>query len=295
MLSGRIVILAAGAAETPSILLRSTSREWPQGLANGSGLVGRNLMRHLIDLHLFVPQTEGPIESRQKELAFNDFYVVDGMKLGTVQSFGSLPPGLMLATTLQKDIRNAAGKLAAALFAPFKGLVAAGLEWTLNRGVLLASILEDLPYAENRIVPSRTTAPRGAPRYLMHYTTNTADQVRIQTFRRHVATLFKGRRHMLMKQTQNNQLLGHICGTCRFGIDPATSVLDPENRAHGFTNLYVVDASFFPSSAGTNPSLTIAANALRVAQRITGSEARNVPQDDESSEQQRPTRSVQCE
>jgi choline dehydrogenase-like flavoprotein len=62
--------------------------------------------------------------------------------------------------------------------------------------------------------------------------------------------------------------LGHVCGTCRFGTDPKTSVLDPHNRAHEVDNLYVVDTSFFPSSAGLNPSLTVAANALRVAAHI---------------------------
>jgi choline dehydrogenase-like flavoprotein len=62
--------------------------------------------------------------------------------------------------------------------------------------------------------------------------------------------------------------IGHACGTCRFGNDARASVLDANNRAHGLSNLYVVDASFFPSSGGTNPSLTIAANALRVANVI---------------------------
>ena len=60
-------------------------------------------------------------------------------------------------------------------------------------------------------------------------------------------------------------MLGHVCGTCRFGDDPATSVLDRNNRTHEVANLYVVDGSFLPTSGGTNPSLTIAANALRVA------------------------------
>ena len=67
---------------------------------------------------------------------------------------------------------------------------------------------------------------------------------------------------------ENNLNFYHACGTCRFGDDPETSVLDANNRAHDIENLYVVDASFFPSSAGINPSLTIAANALRVAEKI---------------------------
>jgi choline dehydrogenase-like flavoprotein len=68
-----------------------------------------------------------------------------------------------------------------------------------------------------------------------------------------------------LRTGDNNSTLGHVCGTCRFGTDPKASVLDPQNRAHEVDNLYVVDASFFPSSAGLNPSLTVAANALRVA------------------------------
>jgi choline dehydrogenase-like flavoprotein len=67
---------------------------------------------------------------------------------------------------------------------------------------------------------------------------------------------------------ENNLNFGHTCGTCRFGEDPTTSVLNRDNRAHDVENLYVVDASFFPSSGGTNPSLTIAANALRAAEAM---------------------------
>ena len=67
---------------------------------------------------------------------------------------------------------------------------------------------------------------------------------------------------------KNNINFGHACGTCRFGSDPTKSVLNEKNRAHDLDNLYITDASFFPSSGGTNPSLTIAANAIRVAEEI---------------------------
>ena len=77
---------------------------------------------------------------------------------------------------------------------------------------------------------------------------------------------------MLIKQAENNARIAHACGTCRFGTDPYTSVLDASNRAHDMDNLYVLDASFFPSSGGTNPALTLAANALRVADIILGRE-----------------------
>jgi choline dehydrogenase-like flavoprotein len=62
----------------------------------------------------------------------------------------------------------------------------------------------------------------------------------------------------------------HQCGTVKFGTDPAKSVLDPFCRSHDVPNLFVVDASFFPSSAAVNPALTIAAQALRVADHILG-------------------------
>jgi choline dehydrogenase-like flavoprotein len=60
----------------------------------------------------------------------------------------------------------------------------------------------------------------------------------------------------------------HQAGTARFGTDPESSVLDLDCRAHDLDNLYIADASFFPSIGAVNPTLTIIANALRVADRI---------------------------
>lgn len=64
------------------------------------------------------------------------------------------------------------------------------------------------------------------------------------------------------------QAVGHQCGTCCLGEDPTTSVLDPNCRTYDIDNLYVVDGSFFPSNSGVNPTLTIIANALRVADHL---------------------------
>ena len=75
-------------------------------------------------------------------------------------------------------------------------------------------------------------------------------------------------KYRLLKQAENYERIAHACGTCRMGTDPANSVVDRDNRAHDLDNLFIVDSAFFPSSGGTNPSLTIAANALRVAERI---------------------------
>ena len=70
--------------------------------------------------------------------------------------------------------------------------------------------------------------------------------------------------HTLMPLETNS----HQCGTMRFGNDPATSMLDPYCKTWDIDNLYVVDASFFPSSTAMNPALTIAAQALRVGEQI---------------------------
>jgi choline dehydrogenase-like flavoprotein len=94
------------------------------------------------------------------------------------------------------------------------------------------------------------------------------EKARIEAFRGLMKQALKPYSFSVVKQAANNQRIAHVCGTCRFGTDPADSVLDANNRAHGLANLYVVDASFFPSSGGTNPSLTIAANALRVAAHL---------------------------
>jgi choline dehydrogenase-like flavoprotein len=91
---------------------------------------------------------------------------------------------------------------------------------------------------------------------------------RIRLFRRLYRKALS-RHRLLVLSPEVSLNYGHPCGTCRFGSDPASSVLDANNRAHEVENLYVVDASFMPSSGGANPSLTIAANALRVAAHIS--------------------------
>jgi len=261
-----VVVLAAGALETPRILLDSASGAWPQGLANASGLVGKYLMRHHIDLYLIEPKLKGEFDNRQKELAFNDFYLKDGQKLGSVQSFGRLPPPATLAASVADDLRQGPLPWAAPLFKLAKPFVTPVLDGLVHRRMILATTLEDFPYADNRVEPAREDA-RGA-RLAIEYRLRDADRARIAAFRTRMRDVLAGYSFKLIKQAENNQRIAHVCGTCRFGDDPAQSVLDRNNRAHGLANLYVVDSSFFPSSGGTNPSLTIAANALRVADHL---------------------------
>jgi choline dehydrogenase-like flavoprotein len=263
-LRGKRVILAAGALETPRILLGSASADWPNGVANDSLLVGRNLMRHHIDLYLVDPKVRR-FDNRHKEFAFNDFYQKDGQKLGSVQSFGRLPPAPVLAASMADDLRQGPLPWSAALFKLAQPAIQPVLRTLVNDRMILASTLEDLPYADNRVA----LAPAGSEaRLTLTYRVRQHDKARIGAFRSLMKQVLKPYSFSVVKQAENNQRIAHVCGTCRFGTDPADSVLDENNRAHGLINLYIVDASFFPSSGGTNPSLTIAANALRVAEHL---------------------------
>lgn len=268
-LCGKTVILAAGALESPRILLNSVSQHWPRGLANDTMLVGKNLMRHHVDLYLITPQQPGPIDNRHKEFAFNDFYHADGKKLGSVQSFGRLPPAPVLAASLEQDLRDGVVPWLAPLLKLAKPLITPFLERLVDQNMVLATILEDLPYADNLVKPLPGSTRSGGARLAISYRARAYDRERIEAFRAAMKGVLKPYRYTMVKQAENNQRIAHACGTCRFGTEPSASVLDKYNRAHGLSNLYIVDSSFFPSSGGTNPSLTIAANALRVAEAIS--------------------------
>ncbi|WP_422746631.1 GMC oxidoreductase [Mycobacterium sp. WMMD1722] len=256
-LRARVVVLAAGALATPLLLLASRSGQWPRGLANSSDLVGRNLMRHLLDPVEIWPQPDSAITDANKEIGLNDFYFHQGQKYGTVQSFGAIPPMEWLVN------RPGAQGRALRLMTP---VVRRVYERFFTGGLVLAAMMEDLPYLDNRVLPPDPAG--GRPHARIHYRLHANEIERHGAFMRLFHELLSPFRSRSLGSGRNNANLGHVCGTCRFGTDPATSVLDAHNRAHELDNLYVVDTSFFPSSAGLNPSLTVAANALRVAGHI---------------------------
>ncbi|WP_445371034.1 GMC oxidoreductase [Methylomonas sp. HW2-6] len=257
-------VLAAGALATPIILLRSATEKYPNGLGNRSGMVGKNLMRHFVDMYVFYSATKPKKYENIKEIAFNDFYCSQKIKLGTVQSFGWMPPASMLVETIEQDIRNSGFTFAAYLYKGIKPILVPIIEGMLCNRLILASTLEDLPYTDNRVIPDENSSVK------FTYKIKDYDKRRIEKFRMELKRVFKPLRPMLIKQAENNERLAHVCGTCRMGDDPLTSVVDKFNRVHDFDNLTIIDSSFFPSSGGTNPSLTIAANALRVADRLLG-------------------------
>jgi len=261
--SGRMFVLAAGALATPALLLRSASPIWPDGVGNRSGLVGRNLMFHVSDFMAVRSRHKASQVGPRKALSLNDFYMHDGVKLGTFQSVGiSVDPGYVLSylrTVFQKS-----PSWQRALMAPFLRVVARVAALYFDGAAMFASIVEDLPYHENRVVPD----PRAKNGLHFEYRYPEELRSRTHTFRRTLASSIRRHHRTMVLSGDNNLNFGHTCGTCRFGEDPSASVLDRNNRSHDLSNLYVVDASFFPSSGGTNPSLTIAANALRAAEAM---------------------------
>jgi choline dehydrogenase-like flavoprotein len=216
-------------------------------------------MRHLIDLIEIWPQPECKTTGENKEIGFNDFYFWEGQKYGTVQSFGSMPPIEVLAN------RPGWRPKALRLMSPAARRIH---ERFLNGGLVLALIMEDLPYLDNRVLPCDRPSLDGRQRLRIQYRFHANEIERRAAFLRQVKEVLKPFRRITLRGAQNNEAVAHVCGTCRFGTDSKSSVLDPQNRAHEVDNLYVVDASFFPSSTGLNPSLTVAANALRVATHV---------------------------
>jgi choline dehydrogenase-like flavoprotein len=125
---------------------------------------------------------------------------------------------------------------------------------------VFATVVEDLPYASNLVTARSGVWDDVGWEYVPSQELRERSHSLLQRFSAAAERYFE----IEPRGTLGTSNLGHACGTCRFGSDPRTSVLDRNNRAHDLDNLYVVDASFFPSSGGIQPSLTIAANSLRV-------------------------------
>ena len=129
------------------------------------------------------------------------------------------------------------------------------------RGVDWLAMSEDLPDPDNRVTVERDGRIR------LTYRPNNV-RAHEELVRRFTAVLKQLGFWKVMAYSHRTRNTTHQCGTLVFGTDPRTSVLDTFCRTHDVDNLFVVDASFFPSSAAVNPGLTIAAQALRVADHI---------------------------
>lgn len=260
-LKARHVVLAAGALASPGLLMASTSAQDPNGIGNTHDLVGRNLMFHLTEMFALWPKTTAPDSGPSKSVAYRDHYAKDHTRLGMVQSMGieASYGEITHYLNLMFDRSILRGIKALRQFTRVPAFLAHRL---FGKAQLFAGILEDLPYRENRVLPTDDL-----DRLAFEYHFAPELLARRKTFRKAIKRGLRGhRRAFLTYQPELN--FGHPCGTLVFGKDPATSVLDKNCRVHGLRNLTVADASFMPTSFGVNPSLMIAANALRVADTI---------------------------
>lgn len=252
---GKTIVVSCGAANSAKLLLMSANEKHPKGLANGSDQVGRNYMFHNSQAVLAL-SLEPNLTKFQKTLSLNDFYFgMEGFNfpMGNIQMVGkSLGP----MYKGEKPIETALAPMMA-------------LDKIAEHAVDFWLSTEDLPDPNNRI----TVDKEG--RVTLHYTPN--NQVPQKKLYEKLKSLLNHLgmhpdhlipRHVYLKTSIPLAGVAHQAGTCRFGKDPSTSVLDVNCKAHELDNLYVVDTSFFPSIGAVNPSLTAIANALRVGNHL---------------------------
>ncbi len=254
-LTADVVVLACGAANTAKLLLRSATDLHPNGLANASDQVGRNYMFHNSQAVLALSRDENPTIF-QKTLGLNDFYFKGpdfDFPMGNIQMVGKSQAPMFRGE-----------KPGETRFAP---------QWSLDdvarHAVDFWLSTEDLPRPENRVTVD------GEGRLTLAYTaTNEEPKQRLYAqLRSMLQHLGMHGDHLLHRYAyMKNEIpvagVAHQAGTCRFGDDPATSVLNRDCRAHELDNLYVADTSVFPSIGAVNPALTAMANALRVGDHV---------------------------
>ncbi len=237
--AAKIVVLAAGAVNSAVLLLRSAER----GVANRSGMVGRHFMNHNLSAVIAIDPRAVNDSVYQKTLSINDFYLDDGRggpPLGNIQLLGRVT-----GPVLKSDL---------------KWVPEGALNWISRHAVDWLAMSEDLPDPDSRV---------------------TVDGDRIcldwkrSNWTAHLALVSRLRERLraagypiVLARAFDRRTPSHQCGTVRIGSDGAVAPLDPFCRAWDHRNLFVVDASVLPTSAGVNPALTIAAQALRVADHI---------------------------
>jgi len=243
-----LIVVSCGAVNSAALLLRSANDKHRDGLANSSGLVGRRYMAHLATMMQgFHPMRRNGAVF-QKTVAINDFYLRGPdtpYPLGQIQSQGRTH-GVMAQVVGDTIIPR---------------IPLWAYDWWVAHGVDWLAMSEDLPRDNNRV----TVETDGRIR-LTYEPNNLAAHARLVAETERI--LKRLGFWIVMKHSHNTRNTTHQCGTVVFGRDPRTSVLDTYCRTHDVDNLFVVDGSFFPSSAAVNPGLTIAAQALRVADHI---------------------------
>ncbi|MBD2359166.1 GMC family oxidoreductase [Tolypothrix sp. FACHB-123] len=256
MFSGDIVAIACGAINSSVLLLKSANEKHPNGLANSSGLLGRNFMKHVLGSIIGVSKKPNPTLF-QKTLSINDFYWGEegyDYPMGQIQTLGKVSKEALEGNP--------------EAYAPLtpEQVATHSIDWWLT--------VEDLPNPNNHVRVD-------GDKIILEYIENNSESYnRLETRWIEILKSIECGQEIMPNcsyfvgagKTYTGKLpldgVGHQVGTARFGEDPKTSVLDLDCRTHDIDNLYIVDGSFFCSSGAVNPTLTIIANALRVGDRL---------------------------
>lgn len=248
--SADTIIVAAGAINSAALFLRSKRDQHPHGLANGSGLVGRNYMSNTNATFVAVSKEPNP-SSFQKTLALADFYWGDEdypYPMGYIQMLGKVD-ALLMKYESPSPVEGMT----------YEEMAAHSLDFWLQS--------EDLPDVNNGITLN------AAGQIAFHYERNNFEaHQRLTDKLRSLLSHIGCHEHLVPIDyyfgQQFSYNLAHQMGTMKMGTDPATSVLDPYCRPHELDNVFVTDGCFFVSSGAVNPTLTIIAQTLRVADFI---------------------------
>ena len=240
----RLFVLSAGAINSAAILLRSASEKHPLGLANSSGLVGRYYMNHNCTALMGLMPARVNHTRFPKTVCLNDFYFAGSASdkpLGNLQPLGKIQEPMLRGALprVPKFLRHQLARHSS--------------DWYV--------MSEDLPHVDSRVL----LRPDGAIQLNWRRSNLRAHRTFVGVAKRLLKDVGFP---IVLSKPFGTDTPSHQCGTARFGDDPAASVLDTHCRTWDHDNLFVVDASFFPSSAALNPALTVAAQALRAAQHI---------------------------
>lgn len=260
----KAVVLAANGIGTPRLLLLSESAAFPNGLANSSGMVGKNLMLHpnteaigLYDDR--IESWQGPAGQLLYSLQFYETDAQRGFYRGSKMNLMPVPGILRLLQSMgTRAFEEKWGKVAGEIVAHG----GRALSWAAN--------VEDLPEETNcvELDPNlKDSDGIPVPKIKYRLSENTKKSLAFALARMTEMHEAAGARHIIKTPLWREQP-GHLLGTARMGRDPATSVVDPFGRSHDVANLFIVDGSVMVTGGAVNPTSTITALALRTAQHI---------------------------
>ena len=268
----KAVILSANGVESARMLLMSSSAQHPDGLANSSGFVGRNLM---FNSHAFTgARFEHPLNEYkgvQATRVVQDFYDADP-KRGFYGGGGIDARGMMAATPLLYTLAGMPPD-APTWGSDFKEAVQHGFPRTMGLAISGTSLPLD---SNNVTLDPNNTDQWGRPSVRVTYRDHPDDLATMEYLVEKADALMDaaGAEQFWSPPVAPSTGGVHLLGTCRMGNDPATSVVDRDHRSHDVPNLFVCDGSSLVSSTRGQPTMTIMALAFRAAERTIAA-ARN--------------------